>query len=128
MSVYDKTDVPLPGVTTAVGSRSAARENLLNRARDIVNGERDVTYGAPEDSFGTIAELWQSYLSARQERIERQDTRERDLGADDVAIMLALIKIARMATGGTGHSDNWVDLAGYAACGFEASHGSTASP
>lgn len=31
---------------------------------------------------------------------------------------LALLKIARIATG-HGKSDNWVDLAGYAACGGE---------
>ena len=32
--------------------------------------------------------------------------------------MLALLKIARIASG-HGKSDNWVDLAGYAACGGE---------
>ena len=35
-----------------------------------------------------------------------------------VAALLALLKIARIATG-HGKSDNWVDLAGYAACGGE---------
>lgn len=34
------------------------------------------------------------------------------------AILLALLKIARIATG-HGKNDNWVDLAGYAACGGE---------
>ena len=34
------------------------------------------------------------------------------------AALLALLKIARIATG-HGKSDNWVDLAGYAACGGE---------
>ena len=37
---------------------------------------------------------------------------------DDAAALLALLKIARIATG-HGKSDNWVDLAGYAACGGE---------
>lgn len=40
---------------------------------------------------------------------------------EDVAALLALLallKIARIATG-HGKSDNWVDLAGYAACGGE---------
>lgn len=32
--------------------------------------------------------------------------------------MLGLLKIARIATG-HGKADNWVDLAGYAACGGE---------
>ena len=35
-----------------------------------------------------------------------------------VAALLGLLKIARIATG-HGKSDNWVDLAGYAACGGE---------
>ena len=35
-----------------------------------------------------------------------------------LAALLALLKIARIATG-HGKSDNWVDLAGYAACGGE---------
>ena len=36
----------------------------------------------------------------------------------DVAAMLALLKIARIASGHA-KADNWVDLAGYAACGGE---------
>lgn len=37
---------------------------------------------------------------------------------EDVAAMLALLKIARIASGHA-KADNWVDLAGYAACGGE---------
>ena len=36
----------------------------------------------------------------------------------DVAAMLALLKIARIASGHA-KEDNWIDLAGYAACGGE---------
>ena len=36
----------------------------------------------------------------------------------DVAAMMALLKLARVAEG-HGKTDNWVDLAGYAACGAE---------
>ena len=36
----------------------------------------------------------------------------------DVAAMLAMLKIARIASGNA-KEDNWVDLAGYAACGGE---------
>ena len=32
--------------------------------------------------------------------------------------MMALLKIARIA-GGNAKADNWIDLAGYAACGGE---------
>lgn len=38
--------------------------------------------------------------------------------ANDVAMMMALLKIARIRTG-TATDDSYVDLAGYAACGAE---------
>lgn len=40
------------------------------------------------------------------------------IDSKDVAAMLGLLKIARIATG-HGKADNWIDLAGYAACGGE---------
>lgn len=42
--------------------------------------------------------------------------------AKDVAVMMALMKIARIKTG-TGTADCFVDLAGYAACGGEIATG-----
>lgn len=41
-----------------------------------------------------------------------------EITAEDVAVMMALLKIARIGTG-TATDDSWVDLAGYAACGGE---------
>ena len=38
--------------------------------------------------------------------------------AYDVAVMMALLKIARISENPQ-HMDSWVDLAGYAACGGE---------
>ena len=40
------------------------RDEILDRAKDIINGEREGTYGRPEDSFGVIATLWSGYLKA----------------------------------------------------------------
>lgn len=40
------------------------------------------------------------------------------LDAKDVALMMALFKIARIMTG-HGKADNWVDGCGYLACGGE---------
>ena len=81
------------------------RASVLNEANKIVNGERANTYGGPEDSFNTIASLWAAYHNC-------------PFTATDVAIMLALLKIARLKTS-PAHRDSWVDLAGYAACGAE---------
>lgn len=87
------------------------RKEILETAEKIVNGEREKHYGTPENNFKTIAKLWEAYLGATHiGRIE--------IEPHDVAAMLALLKIARIA-GGQAKDDNWVDLAGYAACGGE---------
>lgn len=88
------------------------RKEILEAAAKCVSGDREQDYGSPEHNFKTIADLWSVYTGF-------------GFTAVDVAAMLALLKIARI---GSGHAkeDNWVDLAGYAACGgeIEASYGS----
>ncbi len=86
------------------------RAEILDTAKQCVCTDRQSQYGTPEDSFNTIGRLWEDYLSAKGHRV--------DLKPHDVAAMMALLKIARIATG-HGKADNWVDLAGYAACGGE---------
>ena len=81
------------------------RESILNRAIECVCGERERDYGSPEDNFGSIAIYWSAHLGM-------------EITAEDVAVMMALLKIARIGTG-TATDDSWVDLAGYAACGGE---------
>lgn len=87
------------------------RKEILETAEKIVNGEREKHYGTPENNFRTIAKLWEAYLNA-------QCIGQIEIEPHDVAAMLALLKIARIA-GGQAKDDNWVDLAGYAACGGE---------
>ncbi|MCX4355802.1 MAG: DUF6378 domain-containing protein [Oscillospiraceae bacterium] len=82
------------------------REKILDEAKKCVCGHREQDYGTPENNFQTIADLWNAYLN---------DTR---ISAGDVAMMMALMKIARIRTG-TATEDSFVDLAGYAACGGE---------
>ena len=86
------------------------KSEILKTAENIVNGDREKQYGKAEDNFNTIANLCADYLSAKVEPT--------DIEPKDVAAMLALLKIARIATGHA-KDDNWVDLAGYAACGGE---------
>lgn len=87
------------------------RENILDTAKKCVCGDREQDYGSPENNFRTIANLWAAYLQGCGVRIDF-------LEPHDVAAMLGLLKIARIASG-HGKADNWVDLAGYAACGGE---------
>lgn len=81
------------------------RESILNRAIECVCGEREQDYGSPEDNFKRIATYWSTHLGM-------------EITAEDVAVMMALLKIARIGTG-VATDDSWVDLAGYAACGGE---------
>lgn len=80
------------------------RGKLLEDAKKIVCGERAEQYGDVESCFSTIGHLWTSYLGS-------------EISARDVSNMMVLLKIARNKSGG--HRDNWVDIAGYAACGAE---------
>ena len=85
------------------------REECLRTACEIVNGQREQSYGTPEDNFKMIAYLWSDYLEA-------------DISPVDVSMMMALLKIARISTG-TFKEDSFIDLAGYAACGYEIASG-----
>ena len=85
------------------------RNEILTKACHCVSGEREQDYGSPEQNFKTIALLWSVYI----QRLGRGYLEDRD-----VAAMLALLKIARIASGNA-KADNWIDLAGYAACGGE---------
>lgn len=89
------------------------RMEILEAAASAVDGDREQDYGSPERNFETIAELWEAYLTRKC--IVSTDI---NILPEDVAAMMALMKIARIAGGG-GKVDNWVDLAGYAACGGE---------
>lgn len=82
-----------------------SRESILCDAYNCVCGQREEDYGTPESNFGRIADMWSAYKGV-------------DISPVDVAAMMALVKIARIASGHA-KSDNWVDLAGYAACGGE---------
>lgn len=81
------------------------RKQTLELAAACVCGERQDQYGTPEDNFGTIADFWSAYL-------------KHPVSSVDVAMMMSLLKIARIRTG-TATEDSFVDLAGYAACGAE---------
>lgn len=81
------------------------REECLRIACEIVNGARAGQYGQPEDNFQRIADYWGDYLDSY-------------LTPEDVANMMILLKIAR-TTDGSGNPDNYVDIAGYAACAYE---------
>nr|DAH69897.1 MAG TPA: coiled-coil domain-containing protein [Caudoviricetes sp.] len=82
------------------------RKEILKQATDAVCTDREGQYGSPEDNFRRIADLWTAYWGGYP------------FEPKDVAMMMSLLKIARIATG-KHKDDNYIDLAGYAACGAE---------
>ena len=81
------------------------RPEILDNAIKCVCGKREQDYGSPENNFQIIADLWSAYYGHK-------------FTAVDVAMMMTLLKIARIRTG-TATEDSFVDAAGYIACGGE---------
>jgi hypothetical protein len=86
------------------------RADILATASEYVTTDRAATHGDAEDNFLRTAELWNAYLGVD------------NISATDVAVMLALLKVARIKQN-PNHTDNWIDIAGYAACGGEIATG-----
>lgn len=84
---------------------SSPRAAILDQARQAVTRDRAATHGAVEASFAQIAAIWSVRLGV-------------PVTPAQVAILLVDLKTVR-AWGNPGHADNWIDIAGYAACGGE---------
>ena len=78
------------------------RRETLEAATQAVMVDRNATHGDPDDNFQHIAEFWTTFKGVPFTR-------------HDVAVMCALIKVARMKQSPE-NPDHAVDLAGYAAC------------
>ena len=94
------------------------RKTVLAEAERCVCGQREDEYGNPEDNFETIGLLWSVYIRAAHPEMAMAIN---GIKSKDVAIMMALLKVARIASGKT-KADNYIDLAGYAACAGEIAH------
>ena len=91
------------------------RSEILGTAKSHITKDRAATHGDAESNFALIGALWSADLGVT-------------IGAADVARMMVLFKAAR-AKANPAHADNWIDLAGYAACGGEiATQATTATP
>ena len=81
--------------------------NILQKAIDLVGGDRAATYGNMFENHQNIAKLWDGYLH-----------NIKTVSPEDVANMMELLKIARRKTGAL-NDDDYVDGAGYAAVAHE---------
>ena len=82
------------------------RVELLREAAAIISGDRNKNYGEPEDNFSRIAKIWSVILGL-------------DISAEDVAMCMVGLKVARYGHRGGFQADTWRDIAGYAGCGYE---------
>ena len=86
------------------------KNDICEQASRIISGERQGQYGSPEDSFAIIAHLWNGYKGGNY------------FNSNDVAVMMALMKIARISNG-VFKEDSYVDAIGYLAIAAELSKG-----
>ena len=82
------------------------REKALAYAAKYISGERDIQYGGPEENFTRIAKIWTVLF-------------EREFTSEDVAMAMVAVKMGRHAANSGFQPDTWIDIAGYAACGYE---------
>ena len=88
-------------------SNANIRAQFLKEVEKLVCADRNVTHGDAEDNFRVIAQLWNVYI---------HNSKGEELNNKDVAIMMCLFKVSRLMSN-VDNLENWLDLAGYAACG-----------
>ena len=81
------------------------RTSLLARATKLVNGDRNDEYGSPAENLAHTADLWNAMF-------------ESEWDGSDVALHMILLKMSRLRHT-PAHEDSWVDIAGWAAVGWE---------
>ena len=82
-------------------------KSILDEAKDIIYGDREKTYGAPDKNLKSIAGYWANHLHTRFGVYH-------DVTPEDVCIMMTLLKAARLGNDVT-HRDSLVDAVGYLA-------------
>ena len=90
-------------------------EDMLRRAATLVGGQRAKDYGDVTENHERIANLWNYWLSTSPGTVGSKFGK---ITAYDVAIMMVLLKVARLMHT-QGHGDSHVDIAGYAAIAEE---------
>tara|TARA_R100000988_G_scaffold44699_1_gene22098 strand:- start:159 stop:431 length:273 start_codon:yes stop_codon:yes gene_type:complete len=80
-------------------------KEFLSTSISLVEGDRQKDYGDKLHNHTNIAKLWSAYLDIK-------------VSAHDVAILMALLKVARTKLGKVS-SDTYVDMASYSAIAGE---------
>ena len=84
--------------------------NILHKAYDLINGDRQKDYGSPWSNFGLLADFFTSYAKKRWNHVDVVFSR------NDVVNFLILLKVSRACVERP-TQDTYVDIAGYAGLG-----------
>ncbi len=96
-------------------------EDIAKKAASLVSGEREDQHGDKFVNFGNIAILWNAFLAIRDRQAPTPvNAYTPPLRGEDVAKMMALLKLARMESGAH-NPDDAIDFCGYAAIAGELS-------
>ena len=87
------------------------KEEILAKAKELINKNRQSTHGDCFKNHSQIADLWSVYLDDKLKPFT-------EITASDVAIMMCLLKISR-STMGEFNLDDYVDGAAYMAIAGE---------
>ena len=96
----------------AVHKDSMKKEDILKKASELVTGDRNETHGDAFENHAEIAEFWNIFLDKKLQPMA-------NITAEDVALMMVLMKVSRHTQGTKSNIDNFVDMAGYAAIAGE---------
>ena len=88
------------------------KEDILKKASELVTGDRNETHGDAFQNHAEIAEFWNIYLDKKLQPMA-------SITAEDVALMMVLMKISRNTQGKKNNMDNFIDMCGYAAIAGE---------
>ena len=91
---------------------SITKGEILQKAKDLITGDRNETHGDAFQNHAEIAEFWNIYLDKKLQPMA-------NITAEDVALMMVLMKISRNNQGKKSNIDNFIDMCGYAAIAGE---------
>jgi hypothetical protein len=100
-------------------------ETTLRTALELTGGDRAKQHGDKRQNHQNIADLWNAYLGGKAvfgPSAGMSIWRREPFTPHDVAIMMCLLKIARLKSG-SHNPDNYIDLAGYAGVAAECADG-----
>lgn len=101
-------DHHFPAITERAEDDEDEDEDILDTAARITRGDRNASYGPPDQDFRRTAGMWSALFAAKLQDGETFEPR-------DVALAMILLKCSRESH--QRKPDNWVDIAGYARCG-----------